>query len=281
MAVTQKTFVFHPAELAVKDIKPVFIEDMEKIGFSEYVIDMFDLDIRKNKYIQIRAVIYNAMNGTDYMKGKHRNMSRFTEDLQAYFEKMGVNTITTINQIQRVMLGESYEFTAICQIAYFLKICIDDLFDSNVEPGKVAEEQKSHYIKNRSISDWKKFDKENVKRFDRFCKGIYDGSANKNGRPERVSERMVYDFLGITAYGFKNMPECAAVYEKYAESYGESYARKIAWAYTKLRNEKDNIYMIDIKRLSGVKKKNFPAAEPYLEKYADKDSAEKIISLIR
>lgn len=276
MAVTQKTFVFHPAELAVKDIEPVLVDDMEMICFAEYVIDLFDMDIRKNKNIQIRAVIYDAMSETKYIKGQHRNMAQFTADLQTYFEKIGLNSIASIYQIQKVILGDSNEFSVICQISYFLKISVDDLFRSDMAADRIIQEQESHYIRNRLVSDWEKFDMDNVERFNEFCKGVYDGSTNKNGRPERVSERMVYDFLGITAYGFKNMPKCMDVYEKYVESYEELWVRKIVWAYEKIKQERGEkvIYWSDLRKLSGVKKKSLEKISIYL----DKEIIDQIIS---
>ena len=176
-----------------------------------------------------------------------------------------MNTIASIYQIQKVMLKESNEFTTICQIVYFLNINPVELLKSEITEEKVLQEQESHYIRNRAIADWGKFDKENVARFETFCKGIYDGLANDNGRPERVSERMVYKFLGVTSYGFRNMPECRAVYEKYTESYEESWARKVMWAYEKLKQEKweGNIYWSDLRKLSGVKKESLNEISRY------------------
>lgn len=273
-AVTQRTFRFYPAEMEVKDITPVFVIDKDKIGFAKYAVDLFKAAI-VHEDVQIRSVIFNAMVGTKYMRGQHRNMAQFADDLQAYFEKMEMNTIASMNQVQRVMLGESSEFSTICQIAYFLGIKLDDLLKSNITEEKMILEQKSHYVKNRVIGDWEKFDKENVARFEKFCREIYDGTASENGRPERVSERMIYKFLGVTSYGFRNMPGCRAVYEKYAESYEESWARKIVWAYEKLKQEngEGNICWSGLRKLSGVKKESLKKISLY--------SHSDIISLIK
>ena len=89
---------------------------------------------------------------------------------------------------------------------------------------------------------------------------------------------MVYKFLGVTFYGFKNMPQCIAVYERYAESYEESWARKIVWAYKKMKQEKSekSIYWSDLRRLSGVKRSWVNKFLPYLEKYAEKEEQKTI-----
>lgn len=276
---SEKIFAFNPAEMAIKNVNSVLVDDMEQIKFAKYVSDLFSMNMVGDDKGNIKTIVYNAMTKTQYMKGKHRNMSHFSEDLRLYFKGIEVNSITSIHQIQRVMLGESNEFTSICQIAYFLNINPAELLESKITEEKVLQEQESHYIRNRAIVDWEKFDKENVVRFEEFCKGIYNGSSNDGGRPERVSEKMVYKFLGITSYGFKNMPKCMAIYERYAESYEESWARKIVWAYNRLSQENSVVYWTYLRKLSGVKKESYQKAIPFLEKYADEKTYINILKI--
>lgn len=276
---SEKIFAFNPAEVAVKNVTPVLVDNMEQIKFAKYVSDLFNMNISNSNESNIRVAIYNAITKTKYMKGKHRKMAQFSENLQSYFMEIGMNTVASIYQIQKVMLGESNEFTAICQIAYFLNISPEELLESDITEEKVLQEQESHYIKNRAIADWEKFDIENVVRFEEFCKGVYDGSGSDSGRPERVSEKMVYKFLGITSYGFKNMPRCMAVYERYAESYEESWARKIVWAYNRLSQENSVVYWTYLRKLSGVKKESYQKAIPFLEKYADEKTYINILKI--
>lgn len=279
---SEKIFAFNPAEVAIKNVTPVLVDDMEQIKFAKYTSDLFNMDIANDNESNIKAAIYNAMTKTKYMKGKHRKMAQFSEDLQSYFMEIGMNTIASIYQIQKVMLKESNEFTVICQIAYFLNINPTELLEFEITEEKVLQEQESHYIRNRAIADWGKFDKENVARFETFCKGIYDGSANDNGRPEKVSEKMIYKFLGITSYGFKNMPRCMAVYKRYAESYEESWARKLVWAYEWLENNEEEIfYWKQIRKLTGVKKERFNEIIPYLKKYANEDEVKLIVATVK
>lgn len=276
---SEKIFAFNPAEVAIKNVTPVLVDNMKQIKFAKYISDLFDVNITSDNENNIKAAIYNAITKTKYMKGKHRKMAQFSEDLKLYFTGIKINTIASIYQIQKVMLGESNEFTAICQIAYFLNINPTELLEFEATEEEVLQEQESHYIRNRAIADWEKFDKENVVRFEEFCKGIYNGSSNDNGRPERVSKKMVYKFLGVTAYGFKNMPQCIAVYERYAESYEESWARKIVWAYKKLIQKNSAVYWTYLRKLSGVKKESYQKAIPFLEKYADKETYTNILKI--
>lgn len=156
----------------------------------------------------------------------------------------------------------------------------EELTDSKLSEDQIQQEKSIHYIKNRDISDWDEYDRENVARFEEFCNTIYNGFSCNNGRPERVSERMIYEFLNVTAYGFKNMPRCMKVYKKYAESYEQSWVRKIAWAYEKLKQERGEqpIYWTDLRKLSGVKKKSLERVMGNLDECKEKDMVEKLLS---
>lgn len=278
---SEKIFAFNPAEVTIKNVVPVLVDNMEQIKFAKYISDLFNMNITTDSESNIKAAIYNAITKTKYMKGRHRKMTQFSEDLQSSFKEIGMNTIASIYQIQKVMLKESNEFTAICQIAYFLNINPTELLKSEVTEEKVLQEQESHYIKKRAIAGWEKFDIENVVSFEEFCKGVYDGAGNDSGRPERVSEKMVYKFLGITSYGFKNMPKCMAVYERYAESYEESWARKLVWAYEVLKNEEKSICWSNIRKLAGVKKEKIKEVLVYLDKYGNGDTVNELLKTVK
>ena len=151
---------------------------------------------------------------------------------------------------------------------------------SCLTPEQVKQEQDSHYMKNAEPVDWEMLDIETAPLLEKFARGIYDGTANENGRPERVSERLVYREMNLLGGQLENMPRCKAIFERYAETYSESWARKIIWAYRKLTEIGEPFYWSDIRRISGVKKKNFPSVIPYLKNHTDADSAARIISLV-
>lgn len=67
---------------------------------------------------------------------------------------------------------------------------------------------------------------------------------------------------------------------KYTDSHPESWARKIIWAYQKLKEEEKPFYRTDIRKISGVKKKNFQAVVPYLMKHTDVETVRQIIALL-
>lgn len=136
-------------------------------------------------------------------------------------------------------------------------------------------------MRNAVPVDWELLDAETAPVLEKFAKGVYDGTGNENGRPERVSEKLVYREMGLLGHQLENMPGCKAIMERYTESYPESWARKIVWAYKKLEEEGNPFCWTDIRKISGVKKKNMQFVIPYLRKYVDNDIVEKIMEMIR
>lgn len=278
---SEKVFAFNPAELSVKNTEATFEYNHKLINYSQYIAEIFTFELEKDSLMPISVIIYDAMKKAKYMKGQHRNMELFMADFQELFTEMGVNSITSIHQIRRVILKNGTEFSAICQIAYFLDIYVNDLLYSKIEASKIQEEKESHYIRNRPAIDWKKFDAEKESLLDKHCKAIYTGGMHESGRPERVSEKEVCRFLGVTLDGFKNLHKCQKVWQQYKESYDESNARKIVWGYKTLQSGSptEKLYFFDLRRLTGVKKQRFPPFE-LVEKYCNKTIANEIFSLL-
>lgn len=178
------------------------------------------------------------------------------------------------------MLENLYDFSVVCQIAFYLGMRAEKLTASALTKEQIQQEQDSHYMRNTVPVDWELLDRETAPVLEMVVKGVYDGTANENGRPERVSERMVYRKMNLLGHQLENMPRCKAIMERYAESYPESWARKIIWAYRKLEEEGTPFYWTDIRKIAGVKKKNMQLVIPYLRKYTDVKMVEEIIELI-
>ena len=276
---SEKVFAFNPAELSVKNTEPTFEYNHKLINYSQYIAEIFTFELEKDSLMPISVIIYDAMKKSKYMKGQHRNMELFMANFQGFFTEMGLNSIISIHQIRRVMLKNGTEFSAICQIAYFLDIYASDLLHPTLKTSKIQEENDSHYIRNRPAVDWQKFDKEKAPLLKAHCNAIYNGSASV--RPERVSEKEVCRFLKVTWDGFKNLPKCQNVWRQYRESYDESNARKVVWGYNKLRSDLQDkkLYFFDLRKLTGVKKQRFPPFD-LVEKYSNTVIANEIFALL-
>ena len=281
-AKSEQSYTFFPAENYVHDDNPILENDTVKLDFARYLASVFDAPMDFSNDIPISSILYNGMSRTKYLKpsGRSRYTKMLADDMNEFYRNMGVCSIASIYQIQRALLGSGFDFSIVCQIAYFLGMASEELISPSLTPEQIRQEQDSHYMKDAVPVDWEQLDTETAPILEKFAKGVYDGTANENGRPERVSEKLVYREMDLSGYQLGNMPKCKAVFERYAESYPESWARKIIWAYQKLKEEGAPFYWTDIRKLSGVKKKNIQLVIPYLMKHTKVDVANQIIEMM-
>ncbi len=280
-AKSEQSFTFCPAESYIGNEEAVVESAPLVIQFSSYLDSVFDAPMDFENDVPISAILYDGMSRTKYLKpsGRSRYTKMLADDMGEFYRSMGVCSIASIYQVQKALLGNLYDFSVICQIAFYLGMKIEELINSSLTVEQIQREQESHYMKDVAPIDWQCLDIETAPILEKFAKGVYDGTGNENGRPERVSEKLVYREMGLLGHQLENMPRCKAVFEKYTESYPESWARKIVWAYQKLEQEGRPFYWTDIRRISGVKKKNMQVVIPYLREHTDVEMVVKIIAL--
>ncbi len=282
-AKSENTFTFCPAEEYANIISPTMTNNSLSQQYAEYMAAVFHAPLSMTTDIPISAVFYHAMSDTRYMavSGKARHTKQLAEDISTYYKSIGIGNIASIYQIQRVLIGDRYDFSVICQIAHYLGMSVEDLTAPKLTDEQIKQEEKAHYIRDRPPLDWNEYDNEIAPLLEQIARDIYDGTASEIGRPERVSEKAVYRELELSAHRLENLPKCRAVFEQYTESYEENYARRVIWAYHKLKAERQPpFYSSDIRVLAGVKKVNMIKAIPYIEKHADKATAEQICRLL-
>ncbi len=283
-AKSELSFTLFPAEIAVDGRNATFTENSVLQQFAEYMERIFDAPWDFDNNVPLSAILYHGLKQTKYLKpsGRSRYTKQLSDDMSLFYSKLGMNEIATINQIQRELLGERFDFSVTCQIGFYIGMSPEELIFSVLTPAQIEQEQSSHYIKNSLPIDWAQYDKETAPAMERLCKEVYYGTASESGRPERVGEKLVYRELGLLGHQLENMPVSKAIFERYKESYPESWARKLIWAYRKLKEERQNspFFWSDMRRLSGVKKRNFQAIVPYLIKHTDTQTAASLIELV-
>lgn len=280
-AKSEQCYSLSSAEEYVKDIKPVMADNQIQ-RFSEYMANVFDSDIDFEKDIPISAVLHYGLYDTEYISKKHttKYTRKLSEDLQKYYIDMGLSEIASMSQIQRLWFGKRFDFSVICQIAYFIGMTVEELTHSELSAEQIEQEKQTHYMIDKQSIKWDELDNEIAPRLEQMAKAVYSGTASDIGRPERVSEKLVYRVFQLEEHRLENMPKCRAVFDKYSETYEENWCRKIIWAYHKLKSETDNFYWSDIRNISGVKKKNIDKVIPYLHKHTDTITAKTIIKMI-
>lgn len=282
-AKSDQTFTLCPAESNVECKTPALENDPSQIAYAQFLAGVFHAPVQFDTDTPISSVLYYAMQKTKYMKssGKTRYTQKFSEDLNTYYQRLGVGSTASMHQIQRVLLGERHEFSVVCQIAFFLGMSANSLVNPALTDTQIEQEQASHYMRDKPDVDWESFDSVTAPILEEIARSIYDGSSSEIGRPERVSEKIIYRELDLPRHRLENLPMCKAIFEKYTESYEENWARRIVWGYEKLSAEGVPFYWCDIRRITGVKKKNIEKIIPYIKKHAKTGEIETIMALIR
>lgn len=281
-AKSEQSFTFCPAENYTYNSDVVFENDLLMIRFAQYLDSIFSAPIDFNNDISINSILYDGMSRTKYLKpsGRSRYTKMLADDMKEFYGGMGICNIASIYQIQRALLENGVDFSVICQIAFFLGMKTEELTNPSLTVDRIKQEQDSHYMRDAIPVDWELLDAENAPVLEKLVESVYAGTANESGRPERVSERLVYRELGLSGHQLDNMPRCRAIFERYTESYPESWARKIIWAYKKLKESEEAFCWTDIRKISGVKKKNLQLTIPYLVEYAEEDIVNQIIATV-
>lgn len=283
-AKSTNTFTFFAAESCINNLKSSDIDNLLQIQYANYMIQIFDAILNFEKDVPISAILYNGMSKTKYMKstGKCRYTKKFTDDIQTYYKMIELNSIASIYQIQRTLLGSRFDFSIVCQIAFFISMDTEALTSPNLSERELIQEKNSHYMKDNIHIDWMQYDNLTAPVLEELSSSIYDGSFSESGRPEKVTQKLVCKILKIPQHRIENMPKCQAILKKYYEPYAETWARRIVWAYWKLCKERGSnlFYWSDIRKLAGVKKQDFYKIKPHLKKYADIDTINMIVKIV-
>ena len=275
-------------EYAVIDT-PQHCDNPELLRYTRFITDVFDAPMDFERDIPFTAVLHNALMGTKYMKssGKTRYTQQLADDLSAFYQKIGVTNITSMSQIQKALLLGKADFTVVCQIAFFLGIAVEELTSPKLTPEQIAVEQEAHHVRGRVCPDWEEFDTAAAPILEQLAHDIYTGAARPDGRPERVSERLIYRTFELDGerlhwYRLQNAPKCQATMQKYYETYEDHWCRRLVWAYEKLTSERGGkpLYWVDLRKVSGVKERNLHKVIPLLHKYTDPKTAKAIRQII-
>jgi len=283
-AKSEQSFTLDPAEIVVQDAMVKYDVNSLEMEFASYMKQVFEAPMDFENDIATSDILYYGMEGTKYMSstGKTRNTQMFAGDMQKYYREIGLNEIASMYQIQRTLLGSRSDFSIVCQIAFYLGISIDNLLHPSLSEEQILSEKETRCSKQETPKDWNQYDEEMAPILEKVAYDIYHGNISDTGRPERVSERLIYKYAGLANHRLENMPKCRGILSRYKESYAQNWARRLVWAYKKVKADKVDkpVFWCDMRELSGVKKKNADVITPFLEQYADKSTADAIKSLL-
>lgn len=128
--------------------------------------------------------------------------------------------------------------------------------------------------------DWKQYDLDMFPEVQKAVEAIYNGNG---GRPKRVTVSAVAKHLGFPNMRMEYyMPKCKELIDSYFEEFPIYWAREVVWCYQELRKTKneDDILWRNIRDITNLRKDNFQASFPYLNRFADEETAERIKGLV-
>lgn len=274
-AKSEHTFTFCPAEEIISEETIVHESNSGLIDYNRYLSDVFDSKMDFGKDVPISDIIYTAMKENGYISstGKTKRLKHLSDDLKFFYEDLGINDIATFNQIQRLLSKQKYDFTVICQIAFYLKVSAKSLIGKDFR----KELSKATQYKKKKISlNWSIYDELLSPVLEQSLKELYFTDK----RPEFISKRFIFDRFGLNEHRLSKLPKCLAVTRKYTETYEENWARRIVWAYNKLKCENRKFFWSDIRDLSGVKKSKLNKVIPYITKKTNTYNADEIIQFL-
>lgn len=288
-AKSEQDYRLSPAEEYAVIDTPRYCDNLELLRYTRFISDVFDAPMNFATDIPFTAVLHNALMGTKYMKssGKTRYTQQLADDLSAFYQKIGVTNITSMSQIQKALLLGKADFTVVCQIAFFLGLTVEELTSPKLTPEQIATEQEAHHVRGRVCPDWEEFDTAAAPVLEKLAHDIYTGAARPDGRPERVSERLIYRTFELDGerlhwYRLQNAPKCQAIMQKYYETYEDHWARRLVWAYHKLKKERGSVpfYWSDMRKISGVRMRNIEGVMPLIGNHTDRKTAKAIRQII-
>ena len=154
-------------------------------------------------------------------------------------------------------------------------------------PKQIEDEQAAHHVRGNVCPDWDEFDNVAAPVLEKLAHDIYTGAARTDGRPERVSERLIYRTFELNGeklhwYRLQNAPKCKSIMDKYYETYEDNWARRLVWAYHKLKKERGSVpfYWSDMRKISGVRMRNIEGIIPLIGNHTDRKTAKAIRQII-
>lgn len=248
-------------------------------------------------------------------RGGARNVSLLYEDITDYCKDLEMHKIEKKWYLGKIFSGKRVYLSEVALLAHFLDIPKEELLNPKIEVENLTEqfdEQIVHLhrtgLNYRQISQKLDISYDVAKAIGRGVYNKYSYERKKMGkkqshmdwdiiddimqtdvqnavesihgiedaRPQRVTIHRVADVLGIPNTRFKKMPKCVAIIKAKEESYEEFFARETIWAAKTILSTGRELNYTAITRLINIRRKQFENCKVHLDKYTDKELADKI-----
>lgn len=250
-------------------------------ALSQYMLEVFYQPIPTAPTTAINDYLTYRLRCTPYMSavGNMRQIARLHHDMAERYTTFPYQE----HNIQKVLLGQSYDPHLIMLMAYHLGISTQELCQATIPSTNSVTEHprtraRSSYStrKGAQVQDWHKLDKDSLPVVRKAIKMLL---VDSTGRPRRVTDRAVCQQMGWPDKRLEYLPMCKAEAHRYHETMPQYWAREIIWAYRKLVDSKTKLNWRAIRDLTNIRRCDFLAAQSLLVHYADDETCAKIKAL--
>ncbi len=279
-----------PAEEYVPHDEIVQMSDSKKKNLLfTYVYRIFGEKMNLNTQTTAVDILQEIMLNTPYMssKGERRHIERLCSDLSAYYGASFPQFLSEKWQVQSIMEGRKFYSFDIGLIGMFLDVdprCLARLESPNGFKAKRFLSLSAKHNPNMRPGghtgyrrvNWHALDGELLPSVKETIRHL----ASEEERPQKISAHKVAGIMNIPYGRLQKCPLCMAEIRKYAESQEEYWARLTVWSVKKLVEEGRRVNRTHINEVSHIRTCDFSRYEKYINRYADKSTAELIRSIL-
>ena len=250
-------------------------------ALARYMLDVLDQPIPTAPMATIGEYLTHRLRGTPYMSavGTMRQIARLHRDMKERYTDYPYQE----HNIQKVLLGNSFDPYLIMLMGYHLGISVQDLCIASIPDTcsvtkRMRTRARSSYStrKGTQAKDWHKLDKDSLTKVRNAIKILL---VDSTGRPRRVTNRAVCQQMGWPDKRLDLLTLCKAEVRRFYETKPQYWAREIVWAYKQILELKDKLNWRAIRDLTNMRRRDFETALPLLIHYTDTDTCNIIRSL--
>ena len=285
-------------------------KNLLELRLGEYIIEVFQSPVDINGDVSTGQFLNSKLQGTKYISnsGLFRNLSDFYKDYLHFHEELKEKTKMELWQVQKIFNNYRYSSYEIGELAMFLNIPIRELVMMVLPEGmknrdviyrRVSDELAADYDTVKIIGDavlkvyqadhriqqkcgakgyqWSKRDTELLPEVKRTIKELYGNGAE---RPHKITPSLISRKLGLPDKQLEKLPLCKAEILKHEESQQHYWAREVVWACYKILEEGQPFSWKRVRNLTNMRRVNYEACLPYIDKMVQIEMAERIKHLL-
>lgn len=273
----------------------------QEMAFTQYIIETMRESVDLQNDFPIGKYLHSRLSG-DYIKpsGLVRNIEKLYSDYLKFFG----DDMPTMTQsyLQKIFNGYAYDNYFILQIAYFLKISVQEIthLPKNVCKNELYQQLsvKHHidyaiveeiasavlkYSNRQNIATQKsgsrailydKLDEQHLPQVKQFVDEIIDNDS----RPEKLSFTKVQKALNLPQKQLNKLPRCKAYIEAYLETQEAFWAREIEWAISVLKQENRPISRSRIMKMTHMRPNDIECCCPHIKNPEVKKMIESLLN---